>query len=125
MPSAPNHKLLTAIVPEKWVLRLNEARSADEVVKLAAEYVASWDEADTSRLPAGCNPPPIRSARDVTEYALLLTQVQLEWAGSLARGVLLDRMTLFFTYCSTRIAHLTFIAGVGFAARSKVPKIGA
>jgi hypothetical protein len=94
------------------VERLNAAQRTEEVVAIANEFIDSWDESERSRLPAGCMPPVLRSVQDLNAYALTLTQVQLEFAGSLARGALLDRMTLFFNYASTRAAQLAYLARV-------------
>jgi hypothetical protein len=99
-----------ATLGEPWATRLATA-SAPEIVALANEYVATWREDEVMRLPPGCVPPRMRTADDISSYALTLTRAQLAFAGPAATEALLERLAVFFLVAASRLAHLGFIAG--------------
>jgi len=91
---------------------LRDATDPERVVLVAKRFVAMHDENELSRLSSHCRPPPIHTPQDVCSYAFRLTQEQLKFEGSLDAGLLLDRITLFFSLASSRIAQLEHIARI-------------
>ena len=83
---------------------------------VANDFIASWKEHELSRLPSGCLPPRMRTIEDINNYAFLLKQAQLGFAGSLSTEILLDRMAVFFRRASQRAVNLAFI--------DRAPKVG-
>jgi len=109
IPAHPTHRSATAVLPDRWAMRLNVAASPEEVVQVARFFLETWTEEELAMLPADCVPRRFDSAQDLCSYAFALVQAQLEFEGPMAAGVLLDRMTVFFSYASSRIAHLRHI----------------
>jgi len=98
-------------LPE-WTMRLGVATSAEQIVQLVTRFIDSHDENELSRLPSHCHPPPIHTPQEVCNYAFRLTQEQLKFEGTRDTGLLLDRMALFFSLASSRIAQLAHIARI-------------
>ena len=98
-----------ATVDEPWATRLGTA-TVPEIVALANAYIATWREDEVMRLPPGCAPPHMRTADDISSYALTLTRAQLLFAGPIATEALLERLATFFLVAASRLAHLGFIA---------------
>jgi hypothetical protein len=88
------------------------ATDPEQIVQLANRFVAAHDESERARLPSHCLPPAIETPQDVCNYAFRLTQEQLRFGGPLGPGLLLDRMALFFSLASSRIAQLAHIARI-------------
>jgi hypothetical protein len=89
-----------------WVSRLHAASSAEEIVCIANEFVASWSEPDRARIPAQCLPPDLGTPQDVSTYAFALTQTRLEFVGASSRVQLIERMCAFMSAAAMRIAQL-------------------
>jgi len=98
-------------LPE-WTARLGVASSPEQIVQLAKRFLDMHDEKTLSRLPLHCQPHPIHTPQEVCNYAFRLTQEQLRFDGPLDAGLLLDRMALFFSLASSRIAQLAHIARI-------------
>jgi len=109
-PDPPLHRTFTAILPDTWAMQIGLAVTPEQIVLVARQFIDTWHEGDIARLPAGCAPPFLRTPQDVSDYAFTLTQAQLQFDGTLTLGLVLDRMTVFFTFASSRIAHLQHIA---------------
>ena len=99
-------------LPEMWTMRLGMATAPEQIVQLANKFIEAIDEIERARLPSPCFPPQIASPQDVCSYAFRLTQEQLRFEGSLAAGLTLDRMELFFSHASSRIAQLAHISRI-------------
>jgi hypothetical protein len=111
IPEYQQHQSQAGLPPE-WTTRLGGATSPDQIVQLAKRFVAMQDEIERSRLPSHCLPPSLQTPQDVCNYAFRLTQEQLRFDGPLGAGLLLDRMALFFSLASSRIAQLAHIARI-------------
>jgi len=98
-------------LPE-WTRRLGVATNPEQIVQLAKRFLEMHGEDERSRLPPNCLPPAIHTPQDVCNYAFRLTQEQLKFDGPLNAGLLLDRMALFFSLASSRIAQLAHIARI-------------
>ena len=70
------------------------------------------DENEQLRLPSHCMPPSLQTPQDICNYAFRLTQEQLKFEGPLGASLLLDRMALFFSLASSRVAQLAHIARI-------------
>jgi len=112
IPQHPQDSLQAEALPETWTLRLGVATKPEQIVQLAKQFVDMHDEIERSRLPSHCRPPQIHTPQDVCSYAFRLTQEQLKFEGSLPASMLLDRMALFFSLASSRIARLAHIARI-------------
>jgi hypothetical protein len=95
-----------ASVPDRWLSRIAFAATTDEIVILASDYAHSLTEGERMRLPPNCLPPPFKSPQDVNGYALTLTRAHLTYRGALSCEILLERLTLFFSTLSGRIAQI-------------------
>lgn len=93
-------------------MRLGVATNPEHIVRIAKQFIEAQDESERSRLPAQCLPPRLHTPQDVCNYAFRLTQEQLKFEGALGAGLLLDRMALFFSLASSRIAQLAHIARI-------------
>jgi len=108
-PEYPPQRSQTGLLPETWSSRVGIATRPEQIVELAKRFVETQDEGERARLPSHCMPPPIHTPQDVCSYAFRLTQEQLKFEGPLGAGLLLDRLALFFSLASSRIAHLEHI----------------
>jgi hypothetical protein len=111
-PEQPQQLSPNGLLPETWTTRLGIATKPEQIVELAKRFVEAQDQGERSRLPSHCVPPPIHTPQDVCNYAFRLTQEQLKFEGPLGAGLLLDRLALFFSLASSRIAHLAHIARI-------------
>jgi hypothetical protein len=93
-------------------MRLGVATNSEQIVQLAKRFIDSHDESELARLPSHCLAPQIQTPQEVCNYAFRLTQEQLMFEGARDTGLLLDRMALFFSLASSRIAQLAHIARI-------------
>ena len=110
LPKPDIHRSITAVLPDRWTMRLQLAATQAEVVRVANDFLASWGDDEFSRLPMECRPPAIASIDDLNHFAYELTRAQLAFDGSLGTGLLVDRMTVFFAYASARSAQLSHLS---------------
>ena len=111
-PKPQQHYVTQGSLPSEWTTRLGVATTPEQIVQAAKRFVAMQDEHERSRLPSHCLPPTILTPQDVCNYAFRLTQEQLRFDGPLGAGIPLDRMALFFSLASSRIAQLAHIARI-------------
>ena len=90
-------------------MRINASATPEQVVQAANSFIDSWTEVERQALPPDCIPERFDLPQDVCSYAFTLVQAQLEFEGPMATGLLMDRMTVFFSYASCRIAQLRHI----------------
>src|SRR5688572_31784572 len=99
--------------PGDWLIRIGFASSTGDVVELAREYCGQMTETERMRLPSALLPPPMKSPKDVNDYALNLARAQVSFNGAIATRVVLDRLTVFFASVSSRISQLEHVARAG------------
>ena len=86
-----------------WQARLAAALDLGAVLLVAQEFLREWTIEELDRLPAGCFPPPMTHADEVSGYALTLVQLQYK---SLAEGDELEKMATFFAAATTRLSEI-------------------
>jgi hypothetical protein len=110
LPKPDIHRSVTAVLPDRWSMRLQFAATEGEVVRIAKDFVSSWADDELFRLPKECQPPAIWTVHDINGFAYALTRAQLAFEGPLGTGMLIDRMTVFFAYAATRSGQLLHLA---------------
>ena len=65
---------------QAWKRRFSQATDEDHVLALAREFVASLSRSDRELIQAPPDAVPFRSADEVLEYALHLTQLEMSLA---------------------------------------------
>jgi hypothetical protein len=103
------------VTPDEWIQALKLARSEDEVLTLAREYLASFDGYELRFLPARCQPRALLCANDVSTYAFDLVIHRCDEMDATAR--LVRTLAGFFTFASIRLSELVFGAQESAADR--------
>jgi 3-deoxy-D-arabino-heptulosonate 7-phosphate (DAHP) synthase len=85
-----------------WLARVREARTRDDVVRTARDFVAQLTRTDLDRLPVECRPGAIASEADLQEYALQLARHHAH--GDAARMIM--KISAFFSSAAARLAEL-------------------
>ena len=67
--AARNTKRTARMDSNAWARKVEAARTADEVVSLVREYVATRDSRDLALLPAHCPPPRLFTAEEIADCA--------------------------------------------------------
>lgn len=87
-----------------WGDVLDEVGTPHDVLKVAKDFLATWDPYELAALPADCKPPAyFVEAEDVVDYAFTLVQSHCGPAHGDA-GVY--RMVKFFSHAARRVAIL-------------------
>ena len=89
-----------------WVSQVSAAGNLGEVLEVTKSYLGTWPERQLTQLPAGCHPPQLASADDITQYAIALILAGLQGPSKPAPEIALSCMSTFFTYAATRVTHL-------------------
>lgn len=97
-----------------WESRLQKAYSADDVVSIVRDFLATWGPQEIAALPEHLRPRKMRDSDDVGLYAFRL--VSRPGAGSNAHIML--RMTTFFTAASQRLSEIYAVAAAEARARA-------
>jgi hypothetical protein len=88
-----------------WQGRLNEAPTADDVVKVCNDFLASFTPDAIAELPASCRAQePVRIG-DINPYALRL--IRQHGIGARASAPVLHDVSTFFTKAALRLAQIT------------------
>lgn len=94
----------SAVTQLGWHGRLNDARSAEEVVAIARDYLALWSPEELALVPPELRPGKLVDADDVSAYALSLVQAQM------ARGTpgeaVVHKIGNFFSSASLRVSQV-------------------
>jgi hypothetical protein len=85
-----------------WLARIREARTRDEVVQVAREFVAELTRSEIERLPPECRPGALASEGDLQGYALQLARHHAH--GDSARVII--KLSGFFSTAAVRLAQL-------------------
>ena len=85
-----------------WRRRLDSAVSAPEVLRIAREFLETWEPDEIERLPEGCRPGRLREPGDVRCYAMQLARAEFaDDAGAME----MLRMSGFFSAAAERLAQ--------------------
>jgi hypothetical protein len=90
--------------PPDWLSLILASSSEEEVASSARDYIATWSPEEIAQLPKHCRPWRIRDGEDISTYAFQLTRAHC--AGENEDESLLEKMMVFFTHASTRIAQI-------------------
>jgi len=85
-----------------WLARVREARTRDDVVRIARDFVGQLTDTDLDRLPVECRPGAIASEDDLQDYALQLARHHAH--GDAARMII--KISAFFSSAAARLAEL-------------------
>lgn len=85
-----------------WLARVATARTPDDVLAIAREYVAHFAMASGDSLPRELRPGTLATVDDVQKYALALARYHGH--GETARGVY--KVSEFFSRAAVRLAEL-------------------
>jgi hypothetical protein len=94
---------ITSMSVSLWLSLLKEASSADGVVILARDYLATWTPADLARLPEESRPGRIRDSDDVSYWAYVLMKQHCDAPVTGPGAVLFEQMLSFFTHASEQL----------------------
>jgi hypothetical protein len=94
------------VTSDDWIQRLKLARSEEEIMAIAHDYLASFDDYELRFLPARCLPRALLCANDISTYAFDLVVHRCEEMDASAR--LVRRLAEFFTFASIRMSEITF-----------------
>lgn len=98
-----------------WQLRLRDSATDAEVLDLAREYLASFDQYDIAMLPPRCRPRTLVCAHDISSYAFDLVGHYCDKSDATAR--LVQQLAGFFTEASIRLSEILTEANVREALR--------
>ena len=87
-----------------WMETLDLAESEQEVVKVAREFIASFDAFEMERIPQQCKPGKFFGADDITSYAFDVVRYQCDRDRETRE--LVHRIAAFFSYASSRLSQL-------------------
>ena len=94
---------LTLVTPDLWTRRLAGTRTAEEVLRVARDFIASWHPLDIAALPDRCWPQRMRDADDINVYAFELVNANFQLAGEYP-GI--EYMCTFFSAAAARLSEI-------------------
>jgi hypothetical protein len=94
------------VTSDEWIQRVKLAASEGEVLELARDYLASFDDYELRFLPGRCRPRVLLCANDVSTYAFDLVVHRCDEMDATAR--LVRTLASFFTFASIRLSEITF-----------------
>ena len=106
-----SEKPIKVTLPERWRVSLEMATKPSDVVEVARRFLGTLTALELSRLPPSCRPGPIAEAEDIGAFALCVAQARLGHFRSLADGLLLDRLSVFYAHASERLSQLAMVSG--------------
>ena len=72
---------------QAWFDQLVAAGTAEDVVRVAREYLATWTPSEISALPPDCRPPRnLKFAEEVVDYAFSLVRANVNEQSETMRG---------------------------------------
>jgi hypothetical protein len=88
--------------PPDWLSLILASSSEAEVASTARDYLATWTPEEIAQLPRDCRPGRIRDGEDIGNLAFRLARAHC----FNDEDEVLEKMMVFFTHASTRIAQL-------------------
>ena len=101
----------------KWILRLADTATTDDVMRIVGEFVRSRPAALWISLPREWRPRPMRTSDDVSQYAIAL--VSLPSSASNVDEAQAYELAGFFCAASQRIAFILSAAVAGRRSRAR------
>jgi hypothetical protein len=68
----PNHARQEDLTLDSWITRLSLAKTVEDILAAAREYLDRVPDEFLSGLTGPCQPPELRSAQDISSYAFVL-----------------------------------------------------
>lgn len=100
------------MISTAWQRRLADALTADEIIGVVKEYLATWRPDELARLPGDCRPGPMRDGEDIALYAFSTVRHQCLGGGADPE---LDRLATFFSAASHRLSQVMAAANTAAA----------
>ena len=91
-----------------WQQLLARAKSPDEIVTAARNFIAKFDHQTLARLPGKCQPPKFMDGNDVAEYAYELVSHHCADDDAELIAVVND-LAAFFSQAATRLSQLATV----------------
>ncbi len=88
-----------------WLALVRQARTRDDVVRVARDFVSELTDTELDRLPIECRPGAIANEADLQQYALQLARHHAH--GDAARVIF--KISAFFSSAASRLAELATI----------------
>lgn len=85
---------------------LSAALSADEILRVTGEYLATWSNAEMACLPATCRPASVKTCDDIEFWADRLKDESDKAALVIEDEAKLDRLTTHFLIASVRLRQV-------------------
>jgi hypothetical protein len=90
-----------------WSQRVDTARSPDEVLGVARDYLSSLSPADLVRIPEGCRPAQLDDQSDIDYWNLRLAEELRSIWGTERDGQVLTELAQFFLHASVRLSRVS------------------
>ena len=94
------------VLPDVWRYTVDAAETERDLIEAVRDYLATWDPSELSELPESCRPGRVTSGEDVSDMAYKLSQLRLEFDGSVDQRAALDRMMGFFLHAASRFSKI-------------------
>ena len=94
------------VAASPWQRRMSSAESADQVVALTLDYLASFSPEYLGRLPPDCRPTRIKYEDDIEYWAHQLSQRYSRGNDQPVDGDLLHELRDYFLHALIRLAEL-------------------
>lgn len=104
-----------AMSADNWRDQLQRARTAEDVVSTAREFLSHWSSHQLGALPVHCQPLRMSDADDLSIYALTLVRAQCDDHAHTAE---LHAMATFFAAASQRLSQI-----FALARKNKSPRL--
>jgi hypothetical protein len=98
---------ITLVTPGLWQRRLDLARTDEQVVQVARDFLASWHPLDISTFPNRCWPRRMKDADDINAYTFDVLNARFELQSD---DTGLEQMSTFFSAASTRLSQIAGLA---------------
>lgn len=89
-----------------WWNQLKDTASEAEVVSLTREFLAAWTPEQLAGVPQDARPGRISNGDDIRELALNLKRANFDFVGEELDGLLLEKMSAFFSEAALHLSRL-------------------
>jgi hypothetical protein len=86
--------------------RVATARTCEELVEAANDYLASWHHRDLALIPDDCRPSRVRDVDDLFYWHGRLSETYVARTVVSAEGIAIRRMVGFFLSAAERASHI-------------------
>jgi len=96
-----------------WYTQLDRAKSANDVVNVARDFIATWSPEDLALLPESCRPGRLRDEEDIEALHATLVEAYRESRATGRELDALQRLTSFVVRASIRVSEVSGNASGG------------